>query len=105
MVSHIFAEEVGEDWWYVDRLWPMIFVKLPDGIHQIIFEGFVKKGSPSGILMDDLIIAPCSKFSKYITIVRSMLLLDLLVTQTRIFIEFCCKEMSQVSLTRRLSNA
>ena len=65
LISHKVAEEVGNSH-TIRRQWPMIFVRLPDGIHQIIFEGFIKKGRASAILMDDLTVAPCSTFCKFL---------------------------------------
>ena len=45
--------------------WEMVFIHLPKGINQVIFEGFIpEKSSVSGILMDDLVIAPCATFGK-----------------------------------------
>ena len=45
--------------------WNWLFVRLPDGLNMIIINTFTYGFGISGVLVDDLNIKPCSKFSEY----------------------------------------
>ncbi len=49
----------------VTRYWVRGFLRLPDGLHQIIIQGKTQQKNLSGIIIDDILALPCSQFSKW----------------------------------------
>ena len=49
---------------YTDRQW--LFVRLPNGINQLLIEGFLQAdpGNLSGIMLDDITVKPCEQFGE-----------------------------------------
>ena len=47
--------------------WNWLLVELPTGIHQIIIEGHLSAGVGNEILMDDVTVATCSSFGKWLS--------------------------------------